>query len=131
MISWNKNGLRTDVKEDSMVCQIKEMKKRLKVLHVQDFTNIDGKTNLQQEQQQIAQETLARGPNDLEAQGKERQSMIEYKFWLRIKESVLKQKAMVQWLKLGDANKHYFQQMLKREIQEVGLIIESMSKERQ
>ncbi|GAV92929.1 hypothetical protein CFOL_v3_36307 [Cephalotus follicularis] len=88
--------------------KLRMLKPVLKELHREFFKDpVTICANLKQELD-LQQSILDGNPADQEARIKERQLLGDYYAACRVEESVLKQRARVQWLKLGDANSAYF-----------------------
>ncbi|KAL2924549.1 hypothetical protein RDABS01_023077 [Bienertia sinuspersici] len=91
----------------------KLVKKALKQVHSQEFTSITSKIDKARDELTSVQQSLAQEPDLLELQEKEKICTLNLKKWLSIEESALRQKARIQWLKLGDSNERFFYSAVK------------------
>ncbi|GAV92873.1 LOW QUALITY PROTEIN: hypothetical protein CFOL_v3_36251, partial [Cephalotus follicularis] len=93
--------------------KLRLLKPLLKELHNRSFKDPSTVcTNLMKElcAQQAA---LDVDPSNVEARNREQQILEDYHKASRVEEAFLKQKARVQWLKLGDSNSAYFHRVVK------------------
>ncbi|KAL2937634.1 GPI ethanolamine phosphate transferase 2 [Bienertia sinuspersici] len=87
--------------------KLKLVKKALKQVHSQEFTSITSKIDKARDELTSVQQSLAQEPDLLELQEKEKICTLNLKKWLSIEESALRQKARIQWLKLGDSTEKF------------------------
>ncbi|XP_060170802.1 uncharacterized protein LOC132601754 [Lycium barbarum] len=89
------------------------LKHVLKKLNNTEFKGVDERIALTKQKLQDIQAQMI-GPNDHQLYFEEQQRVkIELEKWYQIQESAMKQKARVNWLKLGDSNTTYFHACLR------------------
>ncbi|GAV70945.1 hypothetical protein CFOL_v3_14442 [Cephalotus follicularis] len=93
--------------------KLRLLKPVLKELHRNYFKDPNMTCSKLKQELEVQQSILDVNPADKEARIKERQILGDYYTASRVEESFLKQKARVQWLKLGDANASFFHRVVQ------------------
>lgn len=85
-----------------------------KKLSSEHFKEITEKINITRDQLNMTQQQMKHQYSDALAT-KEKTLLLKLEQWSIIEESIIRQKARVNWIKLGDANTKYFSASSKRE----------------
>ncbi|XP_019267526.1 PREDICTED: uncharacterized protein LOC109244827 [Nicotiana attenuata] len=84
--------------------KLKRTKELVKDLNTKHYKGLEGKIKEARKELQTIQEDMSNRMQDTELIEKEKIMKQELEKWVKIEESVYKQKTRVQWLKLGDSN---------------------------
>ncbi|XP_021769749.1 uncharacterized protein LOC110734001 [Chenopodium quinoa] len=94
--------------------KLKNVKSKIKDLHLKHFAKTAERLEAALVDLDSIQNDIVVNTDDPELQLKENEAIAHVKYWTRIQESIYKQKSRVEWVKLGDANNHYFFSMMKQ-----------------
>ncbi|XP_019264059.1 PREDICTED: uncharacterized protein LOC109241742 [Nicotiana attenuata] len=115
-------GWKQEVEGCSMfkvVRKLKMMKKELRMLNKNYFSNIIEEADADRMALSVAQAELHKNPLDVELQKEEHQKFQKFKRSSYLAEVYLQQRSKVTWIKLGDDNNRYFFLVIKhRRLQE-------------
>ena len=92
--------------------KLKCVKARLKAFNFQEFANIRERVVEAREALHRAQADMLVNPNDSDLDGIEKVCLKKFHDLALAEEGFLKQKSMVQWLKLGDQNSSFFHKLV-------------------
>ncbi|XP_021747410.1 uncharacterized protein LOC110713262 [Chenopodium quinoa] len=94
--------------------KLKNVKSKIKDLHLKHFAKIAERLEAALVDLDSIQNNITVNTDNPELQLKETEAISQVKYWTGIQESIYKQKSRVEWVKLGDANNHYFFSMMKQ-----------------
>lgn len=90
------------------------MKQELKTLNTNQFAKVADRVAAARAALYETQELLQHDWNNEDLQQQEQDHLQQFKYWNAVEESIIKQKARVDWLQLGDSNTKYFYAALKQ-----------------
>ncbi|XP_070045261.1 uncharacterized protein [Nicotiana tomentosiformis] len=96
--------------------KLQKLKVELKKLNKKEFSGLSDKVKKTKEKLQVLQSQMRQIPNHQIMFEEEKVLKLELEKWGLIDENVARQKATVQWLKLGYSNTSYFHACLKNMI---------------
>nr|XP_009780614.1 PREDICTED: uncharacterized protein LOC104229646 [Nicotiana sylvestris] len=99
--------------------KLKHLKKDLKQLNNKEYSNVGQKIQAASNKLMNIQMGMASPENDDEVIALEKETKVELEKWLEVEESIMKQKARIKWLKVGDSNTAYFHACVKNSANEV------------
>lgn len=94
--------------------KLKQVKLGLKELNSKEFANIENKIQQAQDDLDDIQTQLSTNFGDEDLHIRETEAVKRVKHWMNVHESILKQKARISWIKLGDSNTRYFFSAMKQ-----------------
>ncbi|XP_019258094.1 PREDICTED: uncharacterized protein LOC109236376 [Nicotiana attenuata] len=93
--------------------KLKRVKIAMKKLNAEEYNVVGGRIAKCREQLCILQEQMRKPGQPSTMTLAEKETKLQLEKWLRVEESILKQKSRIQWLKLGDGNNAYFYASMK------------------
>lgn len=93
--------------------KLKYVKTALKDLHQKHFAHSNQEVIKARDMLHDIQMQNNQDPNNEDLHAHEKTCNEELRHWLSVEESIYKQKSRMEWLKLGDANTHYFFSAMK------------------
>ncbi|XP_019239280.1 PREDICTED: uncharacterized protein LOC109219303 [Nicotiana attenuata] len=93
--------------------KLKQLKKELKQLNNEEYTSVGPKIQLARNKLMNIQMGMASPETDDEMIALEKETKVELAKWMEVEESIMKQKARIKWLKVGDSNTAYFHACVK------------------
>lgn len=97
-----------------MIQKLKHLKVRLKHLHTNSHASVSNQVNQWQDRVTNLQEQMKQHPIPQCVIDQEREAIEQWKKWMEVEHSILKQKARVQWIQEGDENTTFFYASLKQ-----------------
>ncbi|XP_009798086.1 uncharacterized protein [Nicotiana sylvestris] len=92
--------------------KLKHLKRDLKQLNNEEYNSVEPKIQAARNKLMNIQIGMASQTND-EVIALEKETKVELAKWLEVEESIMKQKARIKWLKVGDSNTTYFHACVK------------------
>lgn len=92
---------------------LKRVKKVLKQMHKKNYGHMSLQIDKAREELHEIQNKLSTNPSCSNLHQAEKFCTLHLQKFMQVEESILKQKARVQWLKLGDSNSHFFFHAMK------------------
>ncbi|XP_019253580.1 PREDICTED: uncharacterized protein LOC109232306 [Nicotiana attenuata] len=93
--------------------KLKQLKKELKLLNNEEYNSVGPKIQVARNKLMNIQMGMASPETDEEMIALEKETKTELAKWLEVEESIMKQKARIKWLKVGDSNTAYFHACVK------------------
>ncbi|XP_075079695.1 uncharacterized protein LOC142164853 [Nicotiana tabacum] len=94
-------------------CRLKRVKQAMKELNKTEYNEVDKKINRCRQQLAELQEQMRDLGQKEDMIMVEKDMKAQLEKWLGVEESIMKQKSIVNWLKLGDGNTTYFHASMK------------------
>nr|XP_016441106.1 PREDICTED: uncharacterized protein LOC107766773 [Nicotiana tabacum] len=93
--------------------KLKHLKNDLKQLNNEEYNSVEPKIQAARNKLMNIQMGMASPKTDDEVIALEKETKVELVKWLEVEESIMKQKARIKWLKVGDSNTAYFHVYVK------------------